>query len=181
MTKPTPGDWDELITYAGHTQGCMVAAGHDECTCGYDDAEGKAQAAWGALKAENARLAAALRDMPTDNKTSVWHPIDSAPKMRKVIVHYLNELKRHRVVLACYYKANSLEMHDDYGWVQESSGDGYEFAPAGWYEEHDSDNPIMPLGGDPTHWMELPTPPLSAVPSDSPADVKTEAQSEVPK
>ena len=49
---------DELITYADHTQGCMVAAGHDECTCGYDDAEGKAQAAWDALKAENAGLAA---------------------------------------------------------------------------------------------------------------------------
>ena len=47
---------DELVTYADHTQGCMVAAGHDECICGYDDAEGNAQAAWEALKAENARL-----------------------------------------------------------------------------------------------------------------------------
>ena len=52
---------DELISYADHTHGCMVAAGHDECTCGYDDAEGKAQAAWEALKAENAHLAGALR------------------------------------------------------------------------------------------------------------------------
>ena len=43
---------DELISYADHTQGCMVGAGHDECTCGYDDAEGKAQAAWDALKFE---------------------------------------------------------------------------------------------------------------------------------
>lgn len=50
----------ELITYADHTQGCMVAAGHDKCTCGYDDAEGKAQAAWDALKAENERLREAL-------------------------------------------------------------------------------------------------------------------------
>jgi hypothetical protein len=52
----------ELITYADHAQGCMVAAGHDECTCGYDDAEGKAQAAWDALKAENARLREAFGD-----------------------------------------------------------------------------------------------------------------------
>lgn len=51
---------DELITYADHTQDCMVAAGHDECTCGYDDAHAKMWAAWEALKAENARLAAAL-------------------------------------------------------------------------------------------------------------------------
>ena len=47
---------DELISYADHTQDCMVAVGHDERTCGYDDAEGKAQAAWEALKAENERL-----------------------------------------------------------------------------------------------------------------------------
>ncbi len=53
---------DELISYADHTQGCMVAAGHDTCTCGYDDAEAKAIAVYDALKAENARLAAALRE-----------------------------------------------------------------------------------------------------------------------
>ena len=49
---------DELFSYADHTQGCMVGAWHDECTCGYDDAEGKAQAAWEALKADNERLRA---------------------------------------------------------------------------------------------------------------------------
>ena len=54
MNKPI----DELVTYADHTQGCMVGAGHDMCTCGYDDAEGKAQAAWEAIKAENERLRA---------------------------------------------------------------------------------------------------------------------------
>ena len=47
---------DELITYADHTHGCMGAAGHDMCTCGYDDAYAKMWAAWAALKAENARL-----------------------------------------------------------------------------------------------------------------------------
>ena len=61
---------DELITYADHTQDCMVAAGHDECTCGYDDAEGKAQAAWEALKADNARLAIDISEIT--KAAEVW-------------------------------------------------------------------------------------------------------------
>ena len=60
----------ELISYADHTQGCMVGAGHDECTCGYDDAEGKAQAAWDALKAENARLAIDISEIT--KAAEVW-------------------------------------------------------------------------------------------------------------
>lgn len=80
--------------------------------------------------------------------------------MRKVIVSYTNALGRGRCVMACYYKAHSLEMHDDYldvGEYDEASGES--FAPEGWYEEHDSDNPIMTLAGEPTHWMPLPEPP----------------------
>jgi hypothetical protein len=47
----------------------MVAAGHDECSCGYDDVEGKAQAAWDALKADNERLREALGDAPDTNSS----------------------------------------------------------------------------------------------------------------
>ena len=49
---------DELITYADHTHSCKVCetGDHDDCDCGYDDAEGKAQAAWHALNSENERL-----------------------------------------------------------------------------------------------------------------------------
>lgn len=92
-----------------------------------------------------------------------WRLIETAPKQRKIIVHYLNEAGRHRTVMACYYGEKSLEMHDDYDdvgtWDEES---GTLFADAGWYEEHDSDNPILPLGGVPTHWMPLPEPPIDA-------------------
>ena len=92
-----------------------------------------------------------------------WQPIETAPKQRKVIVHYRNPLGRHRCVMACYYGEKSLEMHDDYddvGTFDEESGTL--FADAGWYEEHDSDDPILPLGGVPTHWMPLPEPPIDA-------------------
>jgi hypothetical protein len=91
---------------------------------------------------------------------SGWQPIETAPHMRKIIVHYRNELGRGRTVMACYYERNSLEMHDDYedvGTYDEKSGRSY--AAEGWYEEHDSDSPILPLGGVPTHWQPLPAPP----------------------
>lgn len=91
-----------------------------------------------------------------------WQPIETAPTQRKVIVHYLSPNGKHRCVMACYYGEKSLEMHDDYedvGLFDEESGTT--FADAGWYEEHDSDNPILPLGGVPTHWMPLPPPPIA--------------------
>ena len=99
---------------------------------------------------------------------ATWQPIETAPKQRKIIVHYLNEAEKHRTVMACYYGEKSLEMHDDYDdvgtWDEES---GTLFADAGWYEEHDSDNPILPLGGVPTHWMQLPEPPATTDPTDA--------------
>ena len=100
---------------------------------------------------------------------ATWQPIETAPKQRKIIVHYLNEAEKHRTVMACYYGEKSLEMHDDYDdvgtWDEES---GTLFADAGWYEEHDSDNPILPLGGVPTHWMQLPEPPATTDPTPAP-------------
>lgn len=93
-------------------------------------------------------------------KAEAWQPIATAPKMRKIIVFYTNALGNGRCAMACYYTAHSLEMHDDYaeaGEYDESEGSSY--APEGWYEEHDSDNPMMPLQEAPTHWMPLPSPP----------------------
>jgi hypothetical protein len=93
---------------------------------------------------------------------SKWQPIETAPKMRKLLVSYVNALGKRRCVLACYYKAHSLEMHDDYaevGEYDEATGESY--APEGWYEEHESDNPLLPLSETPTHWQPIPEPPQS--------------------
>lgn len=91
-----------------------------------------------------------------------WQPIETAPHMRKIMVSYLNALGKRRVVLACYYNAKALEMHDDYQDVGEwDEASGTLFSPEGWYEEHESDEPLMPLSEDPTHWMPLPSAPLT--------------------
>jgi len=115
----------------------------------------------------HARAYLAGETAPVQPNGATWQPIETAPKQRKIIVHYLNEAEKHRTVMACYYGEKSLEMHDDYDdvgtWDEES---GTLFADAGWYEEHDSDNPILPLGGVPTHWMQLPEPPATTDPTD---------------
>lgn len=88
-----------------------------------------------------------------------WQPIATAPEGRKIIVHYLNPLGNSRVVMACWYGEKSLEMEDDDGSGEYDEASGRTYAPPGWYEEHDSDEPILPLGGKPTHWMPAPAPP----------------------
>ena len=114
------------------------------------------------------RINAAIAGAAVQPNGATWQPIETAPKQRKIIVHYLNEAEKHRTVMACYYGEKSLEMHDDYDdvgtWDEES---GTLFADAGWYEEHDSDNPILPLGGVPTHWMPLPEPPATPDPTEA--------------
>jgi len=106
-------------------------------------------------------MAAILAVVREHDGLDAWQPIETAPHMRKIIVHYRNDRGRHRVVMACFYEEKALEMHDDYEevgvWDEASE---MCFAPAGWYEEHDSDDPILTLGGEPTHWMPLPAPPV---------------------
>jgi hypothetical protein len=89
-----------------------------------------------------------------------WRDIETAPKMRKVLVSHVNGLGKRRCVLACYYKAHALEMDDDYADVGEyDEGSGISYAPEGWYEEHEHESPMMPLDTEPTHWQPLPLPP----------------------
>lgn len=95
-----------------------------------------------------------------------WQPIDTAPKGRKVIVHYLNPLGNARVVMARYYPQHTLEMDDDPGETGDyDEASGVIYAPEGWYEEHDSDEPILPLGGVPSHWTAVPAPPGAESPA----------------
>jgi len=105
-------------------------------------------------------LSVASAAPPVTDTPQGWQPIETAPEMRKVMVSYVNVLGKRRCVLACYYLANSLEMHDDYaevGTYDDATGNSY--APEGWYEEHESEHPIMRLEAEPTHWMPMPAAP----------------------
>lgn len=85
-----------------------------------------------------------------------WRPIGEAPHMRKLLAAYQNALGKWRIVKACYYDAKTLELGDTTDWLE----DGDEgFAPAGWYEESETRDDILPLDTPPTHFMELPSPP----------------------
>ena len=84
-------------------------------------------------------------------KDAGWRDIESAPKGRKLIVGYPNELGNWRTVMACYYCEGELPQPDDYD---------DEFAPPGWYEESESHENILATDETPTHWMPLPAPPV---------------------
>lgn len=85
-----------------------------------------------------------------------WQPIETAPKGRKLLIGYPNQLRKWRTVTAKYYPPQTLRLHDDHDdW--DTEGDGY--APEGWYEETETHEVILPLECEPTHWMPLPAPP----------------------
>ena len=133
------------------------------------------------LYAEVEALRAELADLRAGSPASEphsWQPIASAPEQRKIIVHYLNPLGNSRVVMACWYGEKSLEMEDDNGSGDYDEASGCTYAPPGWYEEHDSDEPILPLGGKPTHWLPVPAPPRAA---DQPATARDAAYDAVTK
>ena len=83
-----------------------------------------------------------------------WRPIETAPKGRIVLVHYKNQLGNGRTMRARYYLPETLESDTtESGWSDE-----------GWYEESEAYEYLMPLDGDPTHWMPLPPAPDTTPP-----------------
>ena len=83
-----------------------------------------------------------------------WIGADWIPIQRKLLVGYWNSLGNWRTVLARYYPAGSLDIHDDY--CHESS-DGY--APEGWYEVTETHECMMRLEYPPLFWMYIEQPP----------------------
>jgi hypothetical protein len=86
---------------------------------------------------------------PAPPSVETWRPINTAPKNRKLIVGYLNPLRKWRTILASYHTEGTLESDTD------ESG----FAPEGWYEATEAYEYLMPVEHEPSHWMPLPDPP----------------------
>lgn len=97
---------------------------------------------------------------------AVWAPIDTAPPGQTVLVHYRNCADNGRTMRATYYSPETLESDtSDSGWADE-----------GWYEESEAYEYLMPLQGEPTHWMPLPPPPDAPQPPQPARKPMTHAQ-----
>ena len=103
-----------------------------------------------------------------------WLPIESAPKLTKIVVAYRNSAGKWRRVLATYWPAETLESdHSNSGWADE-----------GWYEATEAYEELAPLEGDPVCWSELPpindasapAPTMPNTPTESAASVSAPAQ-----
>ena len=80
---------------------------------------------------------------------AAWRDISTAPLGYKIIAGYWNALGHWRTITARYYTSGTLDLSDD----APETEDG--FAPAGWYEESDTHETLLPCT-TPTHWMPLP-------------------------
>jgi hypothetical protein len=84
-----------------------------------------------------------------------WQPIETAPKGKIVLIHYKNRLGNGRTMRARYYLPETLDSDTtESGWADE-----------GWYEESEAYEYLMPLDGEPTHWMQLPSAPGATPPA----------------
>lgn len=85
-----------------------------------------------------------------------WLPIATAPKTgRKVILFYLNRNNKARTVMAQW-------VTDEEAAETDADDVGLE---GGWYEcidNWDDYSQVAIHEGEPTHWMPLPAPPVSA-------------------
>lgn len=95
------------------------------------------------LQQENVRLRGQL-------DKAEWQPIATAPKNRMLLVGFFNSLGKWRSMHAQY--RDDLPQHDDADADDEP-------AEAGWYEGSLEAEMLFPV--NPTHWMPLPSPPLT--------------------
>jgi hypothetical protein len=97
---------------------------------------------------------AALSSIPRQNE---WQDIATAPKGRKVMAGFLNEVGNWRTIVAKYYPPKTLDWSEDCAEYDADDADEDGYAPEGWYEESETHESILPCS--PTHWMPLPAPP----------------------
>jgi len=90
-----------------------------------------------------------------------WLPIESAPKGKPILVHYLNSCGNGRTVKAFYIERFTEEASSDSENDEYNEADDTYYTLPGWYEMIDNweDYSSVAIHSDPTHWMPLPAPP----------------------
>lgn len=109
--------------------------------------------------AEHAKV---LRDLQAE--LPKWHPIDTAPSGKIILIHYRNSHGKSRVIKARHVKRWTEETSVDF---EEGCGEYSEeldafFITEGWWEQVDNwpdYTEIVVSEGEPTHWQPLPAPP----------------------
>lgn len=91
---------------------------------------------------------------PSDARKTGWLPIETAPRGKKLIAGYWNQLGNWRTVIARYYLPMTLPSTDD--WASEPECN---FMPEGWYEESETHEEIYKVECPPVLWMSLPPSP----------------------
>ena len=118
----------------------------DEFTASGEEADLESVSA--AIKKHATKLRAAL--LPFDASAN-WLPIEGAPKGKKLILGYRNQLGKWRTIMGTYYLPKTLESDLEEDVPEDEDG----YAQAGWYEEYESQQGACPVEFPPTHYMPL--------------------------
>ncbi len=87
----------------------------------------------------------------------VWQPIETAPKAKSVLVAYVNECGKSRVVRACFI-ARFTELSDEDTNNEINPADENCYTIEGWYEQIDNWDEYsgIRIHHEVTHWTPLP-------------------------
>lgn len=112
------------------------------------------------------QAAALLLDILPELRRLVWKPIEAAPKHQDILVFYMNELGKSRIVKAAYFTRMTLEASSEfYDAEYDEKQDNY-FAPEGWYESLEEASNMLDFSYyrmtcQPELWMPIPSPALT--------------------
>lgn len=112
---------------------------------------------------EDAVVPPALVPTFTRGESQHWISVDAQlpPTDKNVLACYMKKLGKYRIVLAFY--VSSLHMEADEGvdeGLLEWGDNGCSYVKQGWYEANQAGSVFYPIEEPPTHWMNLPKPPV---------------------
>lgn len=100
-------------------------------------------------------------------KVYEWQRVQTAPNNTVVLVHFVNDLGKSRIIRASYVPPFTQEADIDSEWHEYSQSRDAYYLPQGWYEETYSETGAYDYSsyfvfkdhGQVTHWMPLPDAP----------------------